>query len=555
MVCMEIYFYLCHIFCLDMFGRLRYTLLTIAFLLIGSTTTWADKTFVLVIDPGHGGHDAGAVGSFSKEKEINLQVALAFGSLVEQNCPDVKVIYTRKTDIFIPLDTRADIANNAKADLFISVHTNSLPAGRIAYGSETYTLGMARAGANLEVAKRENSVITYEKDYQSRYQGFDPNKAESYVIFEFMQDKFMRQSVDLARCIQKHYVRANRKDKGVHQAGFLVLRKTSMPAVLTELGFISTPEEESFLNSKEGIKTLSTAIYNGFIDYRKQHGYAGKTLPPPIFSNYSATETTPKEDTSVVQVVPVETNNAPIVAPRQKENAETTAISEKENAKAAENTPAKPSNKETVTARKEPTQPKPRKEEKQVTTAKPSPTAKTPTGPSYTIQFAATSTEVSLKDPIFRGMEDLKCTKRGNLYIYTTGHYNSKAEAEKDAKKLPARYKSYLIVKENDLAASAQSATKAEKQPSTKKAEKAEPAKEQNKLTFRVQFATTPTKLSTTDARFKGLPDVRCYHEGKLYKYTSGNYASQAEARSALKELQKKYPDAFIVKFQGNEKK
>ena len=236
--------------CLDMFGRLRHILLTIAFLLIGSTTTWADKNFILVIDPGHGGHDAGAVGGFSKEKDINLQVALAFGNLVEQNCPDVKVIYTRKTDIFIPLDTRADIANNAKADLFISVHTNSLPAGRIAYGSETYTLGMARAGANLEVAKRENSVITYEKDYQTRYQGFDPNKAESYVIFEFMQDKFMRQSIDLARCIQKHYVRANRKDKGVHQAGFLVLRKTSMPAVLTELGFISTPEEETFLNSK-----------------------------------------------------------------------------------------------------------------------------------------------------------------------------------------------------------------------------------------------------------------------------------------------------------------
>ena len=541
--------------CLDMFGRLRHILLTIAFLLIGSTTTWADKNFILVIDPGHGGHDAGAVGDFSKEKDINLQVALAFGNLVEQNCPDVKVIYTRKTDIFIPLDTRADIANNAKADLFISVHTNSLPAGRIAYGSETYTLGMARAGANLEVAKRENSVITYEKDYQTRYQGFDPNKAESYVIFEFMQDKFMRQSIDLARCIQKHYVRANRKDKGVHQAGFLVLRKTSMPAVLTELGFISTPEEETFLNSKEGINTLSTAIYNGFIDYRKQHGYVGKTLPPPIFSNYSATETTPKEDATVVQVVPVETSNAPIVTPQEKEDTETTVIVEKRNTKAAEKTPAKPTHRETVTPRKEPTQPKTHKEEKQVTTIKPTPAAKTPTGPTYTIQFAATSTEVSLKDPTFRGMEDVKCTKRGNLYIYTTGHYNSKTEAEQAAKKLPARYKSYLIVKEKDLAVSAQSATKAEKQPSTKKAEKAEPAKEQNKLTFRLQFATTPTKLPTTDARFKGLPDVRCYHEGKLYKYTSGNSASQAEARSALKELQKKYPDAFIVKFQGNEKK
>lgn len=147
-------------------------------------------------------------------------MALAFGRLVENNCPDVKVVYTRKTDVFIPLQRRADIANNNKADLFVSVHTNALPAGRQAYGSETYTLGMARANANLAVAKRENSVITLESDYKSTYQGFDPNKAESYVIFEFMQDKFMKQSVDLATCIQRQYASAGRPNKGVHQAGF-----------------------------------------------------------------------------------------------------------------------------------------------------------------------------------------------------------------------------------------------------------------------------------------------------------------------------------------------
>ena len=137
----------------------------------------SDKRFTLVIDAGHGGHDAGAVGAYSKEKNINLNVALAFGRLVEANCPDVRVVYTRKTDVFIPLQRRADIANAQKADLFISIHTNALPAGRTAYGAETYTLGMARASANLEVAKRENSVITYEKDYRQTYQGFDPNRA------------------------------------------------------------------------------------------------------------------------------------------------------------------------------------------------------------------------------------------------------------------------------------------------------------------------------------------------------------------------------------------
>ena len=152
----------------------------------GETKEVQDKTFTIVLDAGHGGHDAGAVGSFSKEKDINLKVTLEVGRLLAANCPDIKVIYTRKTDVFIPLDRRANIANRNKADLFVSIHTNSLPKGRIAYGSETYTLGMARAAANLEVAKRENSVITYEKNYKQTYAGFDPNKAESYIIFELI---------------------------------------------------------------------------------------------------------------------------------------------------------------------------------------------------------------------------------------------------------------------------------------------------------------------------------------------------------------------------------
>ena len=204
-----------------------------------------ERRFKLVIDAGHGGRDAGAVGAFSKEKDINLKVALALGRLVETRCPDVKVIYTRKTDVFIPLQQRAAIANKNKANLFISIHTNAVPKGRLAYGTETYTLGMARAAANLEVAKRENAVITYEDNYKLTYEGFDPDKAESYIIFEFMQDRYMKQSVDLASYIQKQYKQQGRRDKGVHQAGFLVLRQTSMPAVLTELGFISTPTKAS----------------------------------------------------------------------------------------------------------------------------------------------------------------------------------------------------------------------------------------------------------------------------------------------------------------------
>lgn len=247
--------------------RLRIAL--VAVLLLVSSGA---RGFVLVLDAGHGGNDPGAVGKYSKEKDINLRVTLRVGQLVEQNCKDVKVVYTRKTDVFVPLDDRATIANNAKADLFISIHTNSLPKGRVAYGSETYSLGMARAEENLAVAKRENSVILYEQDYEERYSSFNPNSSESYIIFEFIQDSYMKQSVDLAQAIQKHYKTAGRQDKGVHQAGFLVLRKTSMPSVLTELGFISTPAEETYLNSAAGVEQLAMSIYRGFLDYRKAYG-------------------------------------------------------------------------------------------------------------------------------------------------------------------------------------------------------------------------------------------------------------------------------------------
>lgn len=182
------------------------------------------------------------------------------GNLIKRNCDDVKVIYTRSKDVFIPLDRRAEIANNAKADLFISIHTNALANNRTAKGASTWTLGLAKSDANLEVAKRENSVILYESDYKTRYAGFNPNSAESYIIFEFMQDKYMEQSVHLASLMQKQFRQTCRRaDRGVHQAGFLVLKASAMPSILIELGFISTPEEERYLNSEEGAGTMAKA--------------------------------------------------------------------------------------------------------------------------------------------------------------------------------------------------------------------------------------------------------------------------------------------------------
>lgn len=230
------------------------------------------KDFVVVIDPGHGGHDPGAVGRRGKEKNINLNVALKVGRLIQNNCKDVKVLYTRKTDVFIPLDRRAQIANNAKADLFISIHTNSVARGRTVRGAETYTLGLHRTEENLEVAKKENSVILIEDNYEQRYAGFNPNSSESYIIFEFLQDKNMEKSVKLATLIQKQFkTTARRADKGVHQAGFLVLRATSMPSVLVELGYISTPDEEQYLLSDAGTTALSNSIYKAFINYKREH--------------------------------------------------------------------------------------------------------------------------------------------------------------------------------------------------------------------------------------------------------------------------------------------
>ena len=224
----------------------------------------------MVIDAGHGGKDPGALGKVSQEKDINLKVALKVGNMIKRNCKDVQVIYTRTSDVFISLDTRADIANNAKADLFISIHTNSVANSKTTLGASTWTLGLAKSQENLEVAKRENAVILYEDDYQTRYAGFDPRSSESSIIFEFMQDRFMEQSVHLASLIQQQFKNTcKRVDKGVHQAKFLVLRSTAMPSVLVELGFISTPEEERYLNTEYGTDTLARGIYNAFLEYKK----------------------------------------------------------------------------------------------------------------------------------------------------------------------------------------------------------------------------------------------------------------------------------------------
>lgn len=351
------------------------------------TSLAANKRFTLVIDPGHGGHDAGALGAISKEKNINLAVALRFGKYVEQNLPEVRVIYTRKTDVFIPLNERANIANRANADLFISVHTNALPAGKIARGFETYTLGMHRAKDNLDVAMRENSVISMEKDYQQRYQGFDPRSSESYIIFEFIQGKNMERSVELARMIQRGVCDgANRPDKGVHQAGFLVLRETSMPGCLIELGFITTPDEERLLNNDSRVDDIARGIYEAFAKYKNKYD---KSVSVP----YRASDS---EDV-----------NIPKIVPDQEPAPKTRVVTRGKQPKREEATPDQ-SKREVKEVKKL----EPKREPKKAEVAD---------APVFKLQIFVGSRNLRKGDAHFKGETDYDSFQEGNLVKYTLG--------------------------------------------------------------------------------------------------------------------------------------
>lgn len=231
----------------------------------------------VVIDPGHGGKDPGCISPRAREKNIVLSVGLKLGALIEKNLPDVEVIYTRKTDIFIPLIERAAIANRKQADLFISIHVNSLPAKtsttrkRAIRGAETYIMGNDKADENIEVAQLENSAILMEDDYTSHYEGFDPKSPESYIIFQLMQNSYLKQSLEMATAVQLQVkVATPVVDRGVKQAGFLVLYKTAMPSVLVELGYMSNPDDEKYLNSTAGQEKMAKAIFDAFRNYKNR---------------------------------------------------------------------------------------------------------------------------------------------------------------------------------------------------------------------------------------------------------------------------------------------
>lgn len=360
----------------------------------------AKKAFTIVIDAGHGGKDFGAPGKVTNEKTLNLRYALSFGRIIEQNCPDVKVIYTRKTDRFLELWQRAEIANKAKADLFVSVHINSLPKGHIARGYQTYTLGRSRRDGNkqgyienLEVAKRENAVILYEDNYQQHYEGFDPNSPESNILFELIQDKNMENSIQLAKFMQKNICSATgRLDKGVHQDNLAVLRLTSMPACLMELGFISTSDEEQFLNSDRAVQQFSRGFYNAFVAYKNK-------VAPGIRVPYKPVPAEPKE---------------PVTEPETPTAPETSEAPEANETPAAAETPEAPAPQTAV--------------------------------PVFKIQILTSTFRLKTGNPQLKGVTDADYYEEGGMYKYTVGASSNYAEIYQLRKQLLKRFPQAFII-------------------------------------------------------------------------------------------------------------
>ena len=355
-------------------NNLKFGILLLAFLFpMMLLAQRGEKITTVVIDPGHGGKDSGALGAISKEKDLNLTVALLTGDYIKRNCPDVKVIYTRERDVFVSLDERAAIANRNNADVFISIHCNSTDGKASAVGTETYVLGEHKNAANLEVAKKENASILYEEDADEKYGNFNLNSPEAYIALTLFQSEYLNQSLQLASNVQEQFTkRVGRKDRGVQQAGFLVLVKTAMPSILIELGFISNAAEERFLASENGQTYMASAIYRAFRDFKAS--YEGENHPVQ-----TETPAEPKEEPIVV----------PVTTP-------VTEAVEQPEVKPVEQPVEKPVEKTRV---------------------------------SFKVQFATRDTQVPVTDKAFEKVPEVDVYFYNGAYRYTSGDFRSKQGA------------------------------------------------------------------------------------------------------------------------------
>ena len=576
--------------------RIRLYLLLFLMLLTSMGSMAAGKKFTLVIDAGHGGKDTGAPGKISVEKNINLKVALAFGKYVENNCPDVKVIYTRTTDVFVELKERANIANRNKADLFISIHTNALDGGKISRGFETYTLGMHRAADNLNVAKRENSVILIEKNYKQSYAGFDPKSSESYIMFELMQDKNMANSVELAKLIQSEVcANSGRINKGVHQAGFLVLRETSMPSCLIELGFITTSDEEQFLNTTEGQDKMAKGIYNAFLKYKRKYGnskmsaqndgdvndentdsqrdltfieedsgslmaateYSEQRAVRTQFNTAPAPSSAPSQTATVpAPKAPAQTVTAPapkapaqtVTAPATKASAQTvTAPATKAPAQTVTApTPKAPAQTATVPAPKAPAQATtaPATKSPDKTTEPPSPpgVSKVPNPSSPPSSPPKNESTTPTTPPVPQS---------------TTPPADSTPAVNKTVPASPTTSPSTDQAKTPDKPSVANPNAESQNPPQ-KQDDEVDPAPEDmqpgGRPIFKVQIAATSQEIPTNSSVFQGVEGIDMYKENGMVKYTVGASTDFEEISNLRKSLSAKFPQAFIIAFRDGYK-
>jgi N-acetylmuramoyl-L-alanine amidase len=400
----------------------------LAALLLAAPLIGQDTRFTVVIDAGHGGHDPGAMSANSREKDINLAISLDLGTIIEQKFKDVKVVFTRKTDKYLTLQERADVVNDHHADLFICVHTNASPSSA-AYGAESFTLGLAKSKANLDVAMRENSVITMEENYKTKYQGFDPNSVDSYIMFEFMQDKYIDRSVDFASTIQKQFKNyCNRSDRGVRQAGFWVLHRSACPSVLVEVGFISNPAEERYLTSEMGQKEMATGIFNAFVDYKRNYDRrSGHQLTMVSKIEKSARAEEPvqvqsEQELPSKQVYQDTTAPEPnqTVANRNKKQTEKVNVVQE----LKKDTDLKVTFKPTLEKNKQ----------------------NTTTLPVFKVQILASSKALKLSAPDFKGLKNISSFMEVGLFKYTIGSDTDYSKIEKIRTEILSKFPNAFIV-------------------------------------------------------------------------------------------------------------
>lgn len=402
--------------------NLKILLYIVCFFSITLCFSQKKPNFIVTLDAGHGDHDYGARGSFSNEKDINLALVLKLGALIEKNCKDVKVVYTRTTDEFIPLKQRSEIANKSKSHLFISLHCNSSKA-RVgsAFGTETWVLGAHRTKDNFEVAKRENEVIYLEKDYQTTYEGFDPSSPESVIGLSLVQNVNLDNSVKLASFIENNFKGSGRFSRGVKQAGFVVLVYTAMPCVLIENGFINNPDDEAYLSSEEGQNTITQNIFDAFLKYKKE--YDKKSEKKQVSETETPSEK-PLIDTELkVQFLTSIYKYAPdAVQMRGLQNVEIIKENEKYNYYSGSTNLKSESDKILKLAQQAGFP------NAKVVEFKPKDIL--PNNGCYTIELLVSSKKFRDKDDIFKGLDIIR-EKNNGIFTYTTGRTTTYDAAEK----------------------------------------------------------------------------------------------------------------------------